>query len=127
MRYIGIDYGDKKIGLALSDEAGQFAFPKDILVNDHRAVARIAELAQHEKVVAIIVGDTRSLSGRPNTITAEADRFADALSAASGIKLIRVREAFSSAEAMRYAPNNQRHDDSAAAAIILQRFLDDAH
>ena len=125
MRYLGVDYGSKNVGLALSDEAGGFAFPKETIVNDRRMVARIAEIVRVEKVGAIVVGDARSLSGGANKVTPDADRLADALKDATKLPLFRVREAFSSAEAMRFAPPHHRHDDSAAAAILLQRFLDD--
>ena len=127
MRYLGIDYGSKNVGLALSDEAGEFAFPKETIANDHRLIARVCEITTKEKVNAIVVGDARSLSGAANKVTAEADRFADDLKERSKLPLFRVREAFSSAEAMRYAPAGKRHDDSAAAAILLQRFLDTAN
>ena len=127
MRYLGIDYGTKRVGVAVSDDAGSFAFPKETLINDHRLVARIAEIAVAEKVQAVVIGDARSLSGGQNTITAEADRFAQNVEAATKLTMFRIREAYSSAEAMRFAPPHHRHDDSAAAAIILQRFLDENH
>lgn len=125
MRYLGVDYGSKRVGIAVSDDAGSFAFPKQTVINDHRLVARIAEIAAMEKVQAIVIGDARSLSGGHNKITGEADRFSENLRDATKLTMFRIREAYSSAEAMRFAPAHHRHDDSAAAAIILQRFLDD--
>ena len=125
MRYLGLDYGTKRVGVAVSDDAGRFAFPKETLLNDHRLVARIAEIATLEKVQAIVIGDARSLSGGHNKITDEADRFAENVKNLTKLTMFRIREAYSSAEAMRFAPAHHRHDDSAAAAIILQRFLDE--
>ncbi|MEN9413466.1 MAG: hypothetical protein RLZZ342_553 [Candidatus Parcubacteria bacterium] len=123
MRYIGLDFGMKRIGISLSDLAGSFAFPKDIFENDARSVERIAALAREEHVTELVLGDTLAANGEHNPLSAFADEFARKLEGA-GFVVHRTREAWSSAEAMRYAPPGKRHDDSAAAAIILQRFLD---
>ncbi len=123
MTYIGVDYGEKRAGLAVSDDRGQFAFPFETAPNDERLIARIVALAKERQAETVVVGDTRTFSGRENLITASADRFADAL-ARAGLSVERVWEAGSSVEASRYAPPGSEHDDAAAAAIILQRFLD---
>jgi putative Holliday junction resolvase len=127
MRYLGIDYGAKRVGIAISDEGGGFAFPKGELRNDASLIAALVSLAQKEGAAAFVVGDTRTLEGAANVVTARSDEFAAALAAATNLPVHRVREAWSSAEAMRYAPAGKRHDDSAAAAILLQRFLDGSH
>lgn len=124
MRYVGIDYGTKQVGIAVSDADGGFAFPRETLPNDARLIGGLCDLAQKEGAGAFVVGDTRSLSGQENPVTAASDAFADRLGAESGVPVHRMREAWSSAEAMRFAPPGKRHDDAAAAAIILQRFLD---
>ncbi|MBI5470173.1 Holliday junction resolvase RuvX [Candidatus Kaiserbacteria bacterium] len=124
MRHLGIDYGSKRLGLALSDEEGGFAFPYGIIPNDAKVLQALASIIETESVGAIVVGDTLSLEGGTNRVTEEAQKFVDDLTEFVDIPVHRVREAWSSAEAMRFAPPGKRHDDSAAAAIILQRFLD---
>ena len=124
MRYLGIDYGSKRLGLAISDEHGGFAFPHQTIPNDGKALKTLASIIESESVGAIVVGDTRSLEGEANKVTAESDEFVEELTAFVDIPVSRAREGHSSAEAMRYAPVGKKHDDSAAAAIILQRFLD---
>jgi putative transcription antitermination factor YqgF len=124
MRYLGIDYGSKLIGTAISDENAGFAFPRDVVPNDKKRLETIARLVEKEKVDAIVVGDTRAYSGESNLITEESDTFARELQSYVKIPLHRVREAWSTQEAARFAPAGQKHNDSAAAAIILQRFLD---
>lgn len=124
MRYLGLDYGDKIIGVALSDEGGAFAFPKENIANDERAVEYLARIALENKVSGIIVGDTRADNGADNRITAEADAFIKKLSENTAAPISTIREAWSTFEAARYAPQGQKHDDAAAAAIILQRYLD---
>ena len=124
MKYLGIDYGTKGIGIAISDERGGFAFPKETIANGAQAVERIAEMVVREKVEAIVFGDTRAINGRENLVTPEAEKFAEALEVRAAIPVYRVNEAWSTVEAARYAPKGKEHDDAAAAAIILQRYLD---
>lgn len=124
MRYLGIDYGARRIGVALSDETGGFAFPRETLPNDPTAVDRITAIVAHENVGGIVIGDARAVSGAENPITADADAFARQLEAHAKVPVQRSWEAWSSIEASRFAPKGREHDDAAAAAIILQRFLD---
>ena len=123
MRYIGIDYGGKRIGIAISDEAGIFAFPKETIPNDDSSIDRIGKLAEKERVGAFVFGDTLADTGAANTITDEAMGFVKALAAHTKLPIHQVREAWSSSEAARFAPDGVKRDD-VAAAIILQRFLD---
>lgn len=124
MRYLGIDYGTTRTGIALSDPGGSFAFPHDVLVTDAQLPQRVAKLATELKAEAIVLGDSRTLSGSANTITTKVDMFAEALSQLTQLPILWVREGWSSQEARRFAPKGKDHDDSAAAAIILQRHLD---
>lgn len=124
MRYLGIDYGTKRIGLAISDEAGSFAFPRETIARDDKVVDTIVHIVEREKVGAIVVGDARALSGAHNDMTAEVESFARTLEEAGHVSVHLAREAWSSQEAARFAPKGKKHDDSSAAAIILQRFLD---
>ena len=124
MRYLGIDYGARRIGLALSDEAGEFAFPKETIPNDTTAIDRLAKIIRTENAKEIVVGDTRAQNGMDNPITAESETFVQQLGAHTGLIVHQSREAWSSIEASRFAPKGKEHDDAAAAAIILQRFLD---
>ncbi len=123
MKYLGIDYGSKRIGVAVSDEKGSIAFPRVAVQNDGGALERIADIAKAEGVTNLVIGDTRAFSGAENRITPEAESFARELAALTGIEVEASWEAWSSREASRFAPKDVKND-SAAAAIILQRFLD---
>lgn len=123
MRILGLDYGARRIGIALSDEGAQFAFPHSTIPNDASAVDRIEKICAEAGVEKIVMGDTRAGNEVANQITEEAEAFAQTLGVHKGIEVRLVREAWSSAEAARFAPKGM-HDDAAAAAIILQRFLD---
>lgn len=122
MRYLGIDYGAKRIGLAASSES--IAFPHSVVANDAELFAVLRDVIAKEKIESIVIGDTRSFSGRENPVTKEAERFIERLKKETGLPVIAAFEAGSSIEASRYAPENKAHDDGAAAALILQRYLD---
>ena len=124
MKYLGIDYGAKRVGIAVSDEGGTIAFPRGTLENGPDIVERIARRATEENAEMIVVGDTRSFSGLENPVTKESDEFVERLKKTTGLPVVRAWEAGSSIEASRYAPEGQEHDDASAAAVILQRFLD---
>lgn len=124
MRYIGIDFGRSRIGISVSDEAGSIAFPRIVIANDAHAIDALRAMVAAESVGAVVVGDARTLSGEANTVTAASDAFSRKLEEALTVPVYRAREAWSSMEAARFAPKGKTHDDAAAAAIILQRFLD---
>jgi len=123
MRILGVDYGDT-IGLALSDEGGAFAFPHAAVPCDGSEVSVIMRLCAERGIGEIVIGDTRAMNGGANPITERSDRFAEALAKATGLPIHREREAWSSVEAARFAPQGDKHNDASAAAIILQRYLD---
>lgn len=124
MKYLGMDYGAKRVGIAVSDEGGRIAFPRATLPNDETLLRQLAEIIRKEKIGAIVIGDTRSHGGAENPVTPEADAFATALTQEMALPVERVWEAWSSIEASRYSPGEKGHDDASAAAIILQRYLD---
>lgn len=122
MRYLGIDYGAKRIGLAVSSEG--IAFPHDSVENNGDLFATLCGIIAKEKISAIVIGDTRAFGGGENPVTKEAEGFIKKLSKETGLPVTPAWEAGSSVEASRYAPEGRPKDDSAAAAIILQRYLD---
>lgn len=123
MRYLGIDYGAKRVGLAVSDADGAIAFPRTTIANDVKFLERLLSLIKEEKIERIVVGDTRAFSGYENPVTKDAELFMNKLNALSGLPVVSAWEAGSSVEASRYAPDDG-HEDGAAAAIILQRYMD---
>ncbi|MBU6491090.1 Holliday junction resolvase RuvX, partial [Patescibacteria group bacterium] len=68
MRYLGIDYGTKKAGLALSDEAGTMGFPHSIVPTTLRLIDELCALIAKEDVGAIVIGESRTLAGGENPI-----------------------------------------------------------
>lgn len=124
MKYLAIDYGSKRVGTAVSDAGGSIAFPRTVLPNDEQLFSALKRLIEDEKVETVVVGDTRSHSGGENPVTVAAETFVKKLETEIQLPIERVWEIWSSIEASRYAEKGNEHNDAAAAAIILQRFLD---
>ncbi len=131
MRYLGIDYGSKRIGLALSDENGTMGFPHKVLSNTSRLLDEICVLIAKENVGGVVIGESRDLTGGSNPIAAVAKSFGEELTARAGVPVFYESEVFTSAEARR-APHKQgktrspkQHDavDASAAALILTSYL----
>ena len=128
MRYIGIDYGTRKIGVAFSDEAGTMGFPHSILPTTPTVVDEIAALIQEKNVGAAVVGHSLSQDGQENPVAEEIRTFADALSVHAGIPVHFEPEMYTT-QAARRMPDGERmkgspNVDASAAALILTGFLE---
>jgi putative pre-16S rRNA nuclease len=139
MRTVGLDVGARRIGVAVSDATGTLARPLGVLlpagldVDALDVVAReIARLASEEDGVgAIVVGLPRRLDGTPTDMTTRIEQFARALGAKTSLPVTLQDERLSSREAeSRLAirdkdwRSRKAKLDAAAAAIILQDYLD---
>src|SRR5262245_40578297 len=107
MRHLGIDFGTKKIGLALSDEAGTMGFPHATLQNDAQLLAKVRELIAKENVGKIVVGDSKDSSGKDNPVAKAAKEFAKELHTQTGVPVEFMLEAYSTQEARRM-PEGER-------------------
>jgi putative holliday junction resolvase len=123
MKYLGIDFGTKRIGLAISDETGLFAFPKAIISFDEKTLDTISALIKEEQIDKVILGYSIASNGVENDLVSKIEKFKTKLSATTHTSVVLEREDFSTVEAHRYQVKAGNRDDS-AAAIILQRFLD---
>jgi putative Holliday junction resolvase len=122
MKYLGIDYGTKKVGIAVSDEEASFAFPKDI-ISTEKLFEYLKEFVMKEQIKGIVIGESLASNGEENKINERAQLFGKKIEKEINIPVFFVREDFSSVEAHRYQTKKGNRDDS-AAAVILQRFLD---
>ena len=128
MRYLGIDYGNRKVGLAISDEAGSFAFPYQVLPNKgiDKLIADIEKICDNEGVAKIVLGESLDLSGLANEIQKDILVFKDKLEKEAGREVIFEREFFTTQEARRIIDEGQTdlQTDARAAALILKSYLD---
>ncbi|MGD0765723.1 MAG: Holliday junction resolvase RuvX [Dehalococcoidia bacterium] len=133
MRLLGLDVGDARIGVAISDPNGQVAIPLTTLQrrSTETDLAAIAALAGKEEVEALVVGFPLSLNGAVGRQAQRVQDFAHRLQAAVPVPVELWDERFSSVQAdellRRGGPGSRKRrgdQDSLAAAIILQGYLD---
>jgi putative Holliday junction resolvase len=133
MRWLGIDFGERRIGVAISDPEGRLAVPLTTLerTSDRAAVGELAALARREEVGALAVGEPRNLDGSRGEAAERARGFAAKLARATGLPLELVDEALTSVEAAERlaaagidARRRAGKLDAVAAQIVLQEALD---
>ncbi len=140
MRFLGIDYGTKRIGLALSDESGTLAFPKEIILNDVNTWKKIEKILKSEDVGEVVIGESLNLDGSPNILLARIEIFIQEFKNRFSLPIHKQKEFLTSIEARKSKIGKQDRDksqasskvkkintiniDASAAALILQRYLD---
>jgi putative holliday junction resolvase len=133
MKILGIDHGEQRIGLAISDETGSVARPLNIVKHVSRAVdaAQVAAIALENKAELVVVGQSFDEEGRANAAGRRAERFAEALKTQTSLPIVLWDESMSTVDARDLyiemgASRKKRsgHLDDAAATIILQSYLD---
>lgn len=140
IRMLGIDFGMKRIGVAVSDENATLAFPKQIVLNDTNKWNAFDALMKNEGIAEIVVGESVDFSGRLNMLMSHIELFITELEERYHLPVHRQKEFLTSVEARRSADGkkdmspSQAHSklkdtkrgrvDASAAALILQRYLD---
>jgi len=136
MRVLGIDFGERRVGIALSDPTGTLASP--LLTLKRRKgkrppIAAILDLVREHNVEAVVLGLPLTLAGEESEWTQAIRKVGEALADRSGLPVHFVDERFTSVMAERAVrgiglPKGKREEkdriDAGAAALILQRWLD---
>ena len=133
-RVLGIDLGDVRIGIAVSDELGMLAHPRETVdARKAKTVDRVAEIARREKVRVVILGLPRNMDGTEGAASAKARTFADGLRAKLGpdveVRLLDERLTTVAAQKALHATGRDVRKsrpvvDQVAAQMILQTYLD---
>ena len=135
MKTLGVDFGERRIGLAISDPEGRWALPLATVErgNDHSAIQQIAEVARREAAERLVVGEPLRLDGTRGEAAERARAFAGKLARATGLPCSCVDEALTSRQASerlrRAGIDPRKHPeriDQVAAQILLQEALDAA-
>ncbi len=157
LRALGIDFGEKRIGLAISDADGRWAMPLATLERrtDRRAAHQIADLARREGVGLLVFGERHGLDGKAGDTAPRIRRFGQRVARITGLPIRWINEALTTVEATerlraanldrqgrqgrpgrqdpgRQDPGRQDPDrrdlrDAVAAQILLQEALDQEH
>ena len=125
-RLLGIDFGLKRVGIALSDEDQKIAFPKIVYPNDKKLVNQIAKFCAENSMIAIILGESKNFKGEDNPIMKDILKFKAEIEKATSLPVYMEPEFMTSSEAekMRAEDDSGEMIDASAAAIILQSYLD---
>lgn len=135
-RILGLDVGDRRVGVAVSDALGLIARPLSVIDrgrsggDDAAAAARIAALVGEHGAAAVVAGEPRRTDGRASAQAERVRAFLDRIRPLLPVPLIAVNEQYSTQEARDIMAARGRKtqprepDDAVAAAVILQRYLD---
>lgn len=135
MRVLGIDLGEKRIGLAVSDEDARIAFPAGVLVrrNERQDFAALRELVEKRGIGRAVVGLPLHMSGRAGPQAEAARAFAAALAEQAGIPVDTLDERWTSVAAERSLRESGRRTiekhgkgvvDEVAATLLLGAYLE---
>lgn len=136
MRAIGLDIGDRRVGLAVSDETGTIASPHGVYVRRSLAedTAYLARLAHELGARAIVVGLPLNMDGTEGDQATKARELAEAVAREARLPLHYVDERLTSAEADRAMIEGglsrkarKERSDALSAVLILQAWLDQRH
>jgi putative Holliday junction resolvase len=123
VRYLAIDFGERRIGLATSDATGLIATPRKTVhrTSDRAVIEEIRVFAREEEAEGIVVGLPHHGDGRENAFAPRVRSFARKLSEALGMPVEFVDEHLTSRAAAERYPSAEI--DAAAAAVLLEDFL----
>jgi putative Holliday junction resolvase len=131
MRYLGIDFGTKKVGLALSDETGRMGFPHAVIPNDGRLIDYVREIIERKEVNVVVIGESRNFAGEVNDVDAKAKAFASLLEKTAEVTIEWEPEDMTTQLARRdpegVYTGSHAAVDASAAALILTSYLNHAN
>ncbi len=122
MRYIGIDFGSKRIGIAVGDSENNVAFPKCVVLNDKETILAIKKIITEEKIGEIVIGESKNLDGSDNPIMKKIKVFVEEIKKETNLPIHFEPEFFSSKQASQIQGENEMLDAS-SASIILGSYL----
>lgn len=122
MRKMGIDFGSKRVGVALTDDAGLMAFPHEVYKNDEQLLGVIESLIEEKDVEEVVIGHSLGMDGEPNKIHAAVEEFITDLTLRVPVPIHLEPEQYTTQEAVRFQGRN-KDTDASAAAIILNSYI----
>ncbi|MEO8664964.1 MAG: Holliday junction resolvase RuvX [Ignavibacteria bacterium] len=137
-KYLALDYGHKRIGIAVSDESKTFSFSRDYVLNEKNILSKLLEIIEKEQVEKIIIGYPLNLNSQKTIQTDAVDEFRTRLEEflkkkSLSPEIIMFDERFTSKIAESHIRSSglskkRKHEkgliDSASAQIILQDYID---
>jgi putative Holliday junction resolvase len=132
MRLLGIDYGDSRIGLSISDELASFAHPYRTVQRDTKVLHEIRQIVERERITGIVIGLPKNMDGTLGQSAAKAKAFGGELALViPATNIMFWDERLTTIEAQRAlhaagknAKQSKKMIDQVAAQILLQSYLD---
>jgi putative Holliday junction resolvase len=132
MRLLGIDYGDSRIGLSISDELASFAHPYRTVQRDTKVFHEIRQIVERERITGIVIGLPKNMDGTLGQSAAKAKAFGGELALViPATNIMFWDERLTTIEAQRAlhaagknAKQSKKMIDQVAAQILLQSYLD---
>ena len=121
MKYMGIDYGEKRVGIAISDDEGRLSFPHSVLENNSEIIGLLEKMCKDGHITGIVIGESRDFKGKPNTILKDSVVFAEKLKQKIKLPIFFEPEFLTSKQASHIQGDSML--DASAASIILESFL----
>jgi putative holliday junction resolvase len=130
-RSLGLDIGNRRIGVAISDTLKVIARPVEVVDRKQSdAIKRIVTVVREQQVDEIVIGYPWNTDGTVGAQARIVEHFTELLRKQTGVRIVYCDERYSTGEAREIIDTKKRkdqtqHDDAIAAAIILQRYLDE--
>lgn len=122
-RILGIDFGTKKVGIAVSDKDSNFALPKVVLKNDKDLIKNIEKIIEENNISSIIMGESMNYKGEENPVMKSMKNFVNEIKKKSNLQIYFEPEFLTSSQ-VRNTQGESKMIDASAAALILQSFID---
>ncbi len=124
MKVLSIDYGGRRIGVAVGDTDLGIAVPKCVIENDNRVLERIKSLIEESKVGKVVVGLPLTPSGKEGQRAREVREFVEKLrERLPDLEVVLWDERYTTQEALRRVGKHREDLDAVAAQIILEEYL----
>lgn len=128
MKYLGVDYGTKRTGLAISDEDGRVAVLKETVEAERQddVVSRIKEIVDEDGAEMIVVGLPVNMEGEETEMTEDVRRFIEKLRNHVAVPVQTVDERLTTEMAKKLLRGVKKEErDQVAAQILLQNYIDE--
>lgn len=123
-KLLGIDYGAKKVGLALAETETRVATPWRIISNSQDLIAKISQICQEENIDKIVIGVPLSLQGAMSKQAMTVLDFIIKIKKQLNIEVVEQDEKLTSLYAQKLLQGTGKMDDDVAAMLLLQSYLD---
>jgi putative Holliday junction resolvase len=124
---LGIDWGARRTGLAVSDESQEFVFPREVIVGTNNIrLSQVCDFVRNENIKGIVIGLPLHADGTDSDTTRQVREFAEQVSMSTSVPVVFVEENLTSEEAKLRTANHEPRTmnlDSVAAAVILENAL----